>query len=324
MSQKPRVFLVTPALPEANNGNAHTASRWASFLAPVADVEVATAWRGERCDAMIALHAKRSSASIARFAADRPQAPAALVLTGTDLYRDLARGDADALHSIECARIVVVLQEAALASLARFGARAAAKGRVVVQSAPSLRLARRPGDPEFVAVGHLRAVKDPLTLMRAAGRLAAGDTPPTIAHVGAALDETLAAQALRTMAACPGYRWLGPLAHGAARRAIARARALVHPSRMEGGANVVVEAVRSGIPVLASRIEGNLGLLGAGYDGTFPVGDDAALAALMLRFRGDAAFAAHLSAQCAAREPLFVPAEERRDVRGILCDLMSG
>ena len=69
--------------------------------------------------------------------------------------------------------------------------------------------------------------------------------------------------------------------------------------------------MRSGVPVLASRIDGNVGLLGADYDGYFPVGDAAALAALARRFCADAAFAARLRAQCAAREPLFRPAAER-------------
>ena len=119
---------------------------------------------------------------------------------------------------------------------------------------------------------------------------------PTIAHVGGALDARLADEARATMAACPAYRWLGALSHAAARRAIARARALVHCSRMEGGANVVIEAVRSGVPVLASRIDGNVGLLGADYDGYFPVGDADALAALIRRFCADAAFAAALRA----------------------------
>ena len=91
---------------------------------------------------------------------------------------------------------------------------------------------------------------------------------------------------------------------------------------MEGGANVVIEAVRSGVPVLASRIDGNVGLLGADYDGFFPVGDAAALAALMRRFVADAAFAAHLGAQCARREPLFRPARERRAVRALVFDLL--
>ena len=314
------MFIVTPALPSANNGNAHTASRWAAFLAPIADVEIGLDWDGAPCNALIALHARRSAAAVARFAATRADAPVALVLTGTDLYQDLANGDGEAQHSIECASIVVVLQDAALD---RLDAAARARARVIVQSATACRLARRKSDPAFVAVGHLRDVKDPATLMRAAARLAGAGAALSIAHIGGGLDPALAAQAEATAASCPGYRWLGALPHGQARRAIARARALVHPSRMEGGANVVGEAIRSGVPVLASRIDGNLGLLGADYDGTFAVGDDAALAALMQRFLHDDAFAAHLSAQCAAREPMFRPACERAGVRGLLRDLLG-
>ena len=123
---------------------------------------------------------------------------------------------------------------------------------------------------------------------------------------------------------CPGYRWLGPLSHAAARRAIAGARALVHMSRIEGGANVVVEALRSGVPVLASDIDGNVGLLGADYDGYFPVGDAEALGLLMRRFMDDTAFAHRLVEQCAAREPLFRPAAERTAVRRLVLDLAAG
>ena len=128
------------------------------------------------------------------------------------------------------------------------------------------------------------------------------------------------------MAACPAL----PLARRArrtraARRAIARARALVHPSRMEGGANVVIEAVRSGVPVLASRIDGNVGLLGADYDGYFPVGDAAALAALMRRFvRRRRVRRAPARRNARAREPLFRPAAERRAVRALVADLLRG
>ena len=92
---------------------------------------------------------------------------------------------------------------------------------------------------------------------------------------------------------------------------------------MEGGANVVIEAVRSGVPVLASAIDGNLGLLGAGYDGCFPTGDAVAFATLMRRFLDDAPFARHLAAQCAAREPLFRPAAERGAVRSLVLDLVD-
>ena len=87
---------------------------------------------------------------------------------------------------------------------------------------------------------------------------------------------------------------------------------------MEGGANVVIEAVRSGVPVLASRIDGNRRpARRTTTTATFAVGDAAALAALMRRFVADAAFAAHLAAQCArARAALPAGASSARAVRG--------
>jgi putative glycosyltransferase (TIGR04348 family) len=316
----PRVCIVSPALASANNGNWQTASRWQRFLVPVAQVEVRGADEEVDGDLLIALHARRSADTISRWRERRPDAPIVLVLTGTDLYRDLDL-DPRARHSMQCASAIVVLQEA---GLARLDDATRARARVIVQSATALVATRRPGDADFVAVGHLRAEKDPETLMRAARLLAAdASASPAIAHIGDALDASLADAARATMAACPAYRWLGAQPHAAARRAIARARALVHMSRIEGGANVVVEAVRSGVPVLASRIDGNVGLLGAGYDGYFAVGDAGALAGLMHRFLGDDAFAAHLGAQCAAREPRFRPAAERRAVRSLVADLLA-
>ena len=317
---QPRVTIVSPALAAANNGNAHTAARWQRFLAPVADVEVvAIGAEDGGADVLIALHARRAAASIARWRERRPDAAIAVVLTGTDLYRDLP-ADADARHSLECASRIVVLQEAALA---RLDARARAKAVVVVQSAPALHAQHTARDADFVVVGHLRDEKDPRTVMAAARLLAADPAPPTIVHIGAALDARLGDEAQATMAACPAYRWVGAVAHAATRRTIARACALVHASRMEGGANVVIEAVRSGVPVLASRIDGNVGLLGIGYDGYFPVGDAAALAALMRRFRADETVAELLRAQCALREPMFVPAVERRAVRALVAGLVA-
>ena len=333
----PHVAIVSPALAAANNGNWHTAARWQRFLAPVARVEVRSEWHGEvDGDVLIALHARRSAASIDRFRRRFPEGPLALVLTGTDLYRDLAEADADALHSVECASHVVVLQACALD---RLDAAARRKARVIVQSAPALRAGpRSTGDVDFVAVGHLREEKDPETLLQAVRLLAAEPTEasnaatsvsaasaamPTTLHIGGPLDPRLADAARATMAAVPGYRWRGAASHTATRRAIAQARALVHPSRMEGGANVVIEALRSGVPVLASRIDGNVGLLGSDYEGCFPVGDATALATLMRRFLDNAAFAARLTAQCALREPLFRPATERKAVRCLLADLMA-
>lgn len=319
VSRRPRVCIVSPALADANNGNWHTASRWQKFLAPVADVQIVLAWSGTPVDALIALHARRSADSIERFHAARPQAPLALVMTGTDLYRDI-RTDAAAQHALKCASHVVVLQDEGLQALP---AEARAKARVIVQSATKL---SRRGAPAagfgLVAVGHLREEKDPATLMAAAALLPA-ETPVRITHIGEALDPALGALAQQTMQTCPRYRWLGALPRSAARRHIGQARALVHMSRMEGGANVVIEAVRSGVPVLASRIDGNVGLLGGDYGGFFPVGDAPSLARLMQRAAHDEAFLARLRAQCALREPRFTPAAERAAVRALLADMLA-
>ena len=344
---RPRIAIVSPALAAANNGNWHTARRWQGFLAPVADVAITDTWRGEPADVLIALHARKSAPSIDAFRAVHPARPLALVLTGTDLYRDLdaasaGGANAAARRALQCADHLVVLQPEALR---RLDATARSKARVIVQSAVATPARARGASgrgsvscraADFIAVGHLRDEKDPLTLMRAARRLAgetgagavapSGGLPsrPFIVHLGDALDAALADAARCTMADCPGYRWLGGRSQPAARRWIARAGALVHMSRVEGGANVVIEAVCSRVPVLASRIDGNVGLLGDGYNGYFPPGDDAALAALMRRFRAEPAFAARLAMQCAAREALFAPEAESAAVRALLADLLGG
>ncbi|MDE2094844.1 MAG: TIGR04348 family glycosyltransferase [Burkholderiales bacterium] len=320
MNALPRVCLVSPALAAANNGNWHTARRWSRFLAGTARVQIMLAWDGTPFDALIALHARRSAESIERFHAAHPGAPVAVVLTGTDLYRDLP-SDPSAQHSLECASHVVVLQDE---GLLRLPPAARPKARSIVQSATRLvRGDAATGHVGLVAVGHLRDEKDPLTLM-AAARLLPPASTIRIVHIGNALDDTLGAQARATMQQCPHYRWLGGLPQAVARRWVARSRALVHMSRMEGGANVVIEALRSQVPVLASRIDGNVGLLGRDYDGYFPVGDAPALAALMQRFAGDAHFARHLAAQCRAREPRFTPAAEASAVRALLADMLAG
>jgi glycosyltransferase involved in cell wall biosynthesis len=90
---------------------------------------------------------------------------------------------------------------------------------------------------------------------------------------------------------------------------------MVISSRMEGGANVVCEAVRIGVPVLASRVSGNVGLLGARYAGYFPLEDTRALAALIEKAKENGAFYRTLERQMARLRPLVDP---RREARALL------
>lgn len=308
---------MTPALADANNGNWQTARRWAGMLAGAYRVRVASAWEHGDEALLIALHARRSAASLAAWQAQAAGRPSVLVLTGTDLYRDIA-DDRAAQRSLASADRLVVLNE--------LGARQLppslrAKTRVVLQSCGSRQtLAKPTRHLRALMVGHLRDEKSPQTYFEAA-RLLADRHDLRLDHVGAALDPALGAQARTLMAACPHYRWLGALPHAATRRRIQAAHVLVHPSRIEGGAHVVIEALRSGTPVLASRIDGNVGLLGERYSGYFPVGDARALATLLQRLRDDPAMLAALQAQCAARAPLFDPARERAALITLLADL---
>jgi glycosyltransferase involved in cell wall biosynthesis len=213
----------------------------------------------------------------------------------------------------------VVLQDAGLDELQPAHR---AKCRVIYQSARTM----RPGTPnvrtfDVIMVGHMRTEKDPLTPMHALLRLPK-DSKVRLIHLGEALQEDLL-QAARELEhhAWPSirrYLWLRGRSHAETRRRIRHARALVISSRMEGGANVVVEAITSGVPVIASRIAGNLGMLGRDYDGYFTAGDVQALAALLVRVSADHEFLSHLRRQCAERAPLFAPARERAMVNDLI------
>jgi len=301
-----RIVLITPARPGARNGNRHTALRWAGFLRALGHrVAVATEWRGERCDLMLALHARRSHASVAAFRAAHAGKPLVVVLTGTDLYRDLP-ASREARASLALADLVVVLQDDAPRLLP---AAVRAKTRVVFQSAAP-RVRHRAPKKGFRAavVGHLREEKDPFRAALALRHLPAGFE---VVQAGEALSPEFAARARALAKRDPRYRWLGGRTHAQALGRIARSHVLVVSSSMEGGANVIAEAARIGTPVLASRMSGNIGMLGARYPGFYPTGDERALARLMQKTADDPAFRSRLARALASRRPLFAPAAEK-------------
>jgi len=314
VSSYPSIAIISPALAGANNGNWHTARRWARCLAPHARVRIDLDWTDAADDMMIALHARRSAPSIARFAAAYPQRPLVLALTGTDLYRDI-RSDAQAQRSLDLATRLIVLQAEGLRELSP---EHAAKATVIYQSARTLvpgRRSRRHFD--LALVGHMRAEKDPLTALRAL-RLLPPDLPVRLFHIGGALDPEIAAEVAALGAGDSRYRWLGALPQAATRQLIKRCQLLLLPSLMEGGANVLIEAVTSGVPVLGSDIAGNRGMLGADYPGWFAAGDAEGLAVLIFRAATDAGYSASLSRRCAERVSLFSPARECAAVRTLL------
>jgi putative glycosyltransferase (TIGR04348 family) len=315
-----RISIVTPAAAGSRTGNRHTAQRWARLLRALGHrVSVGTEWDGRACELLVALHARRSHASVARFRAEHARTPLVVVLTGTDLYRDLP-ASAEARRSLALADRLVALQDEARRALP---ARLRGKLRVIYQSADSPLRAAPPRDRFRVLVsGHLREEKDPF---RAAAALAHLRPLPQLEliQLGAALSEPMQAEAEDWARREPAYRWIGARSHGRALAWLARSHLLVLSSAMEGGANVISEAARIGTPVLASRVAGNIGMLGRGYPGYFPFGDERALARLIRRAAGERAFYARLARALRARRGLFSPAAEGRALAALLGELLG-
>jgi glycosyltransferase involved in cell wall biosynthesis len=199
---------------------------------------------------------------------------------------------------------------------------ARARARVIYQSVPPLRSKAPPAEEAFevCVLGHLRPVKDPFRAAMAARRLPASSRI-RIVQVGAALSPSMAERADREEGRNPRYRWLGELPRGQALQVLARSRLMALTSRLEGGANAISEAVVAGVPVVSSRIDGSIGLLGGEYPGYFPVGDTAALADLLLRAEHDPSFYRKLQEHGLRLRPLFEPAREREAWKQLLEEL---
>jgi putative glycosyltransferase (TIGR04348 family) len=316
------IWIVSPASARANNGNWQSASRWARFLRARHRVTLSLQWPADSAapppDLLIALHARRSAPSLDAWTRAWPERPSILLLTGTDLYRDI-HTDPAAQRALQQASALVLLQPDGYASLP---AHLHAKTSVIFQSAPALKpapeRARRHAD--ICMIGHLRGEKDPLTFMRAAALVRAPEA--RLIHIGGALEPALAEAAQATAASQPRYLWLGAMPHAATRQRLKRSHAMVLTSHMEGGANVIIEAVRAGVPVLVSDISGNRGMLGDDYPGYFPAGDAAALARLIDRVIGDPGYRAALRARCDARAPLFAPQAEQAALLELVDNLL--
>ena len=311
MLSKPSICIISPALAAANNGNWQTAKRWQHMLSGDYHVEIMLQWDGKPYDVMLALHARRSADSIAQWAAKFPDKLIVLALTGTDLYRDIAV-DPLAQQSLKLAHRLVVLQDMGPKSLP---AEFQGKCQVIFQSTLRRQSVQKTTQKlRALMVGHLRSEKSPETYF-AAARALAHRSDIVLDHIGAPLDADLGKQARQLASEVPSYRYLGEQTHAATRARIARAHVLVHPSRMEGGAHVVMEAVMSGTPVLASRIDGNVGMLGADYAGYFDCGDAQQLADALIECREGqnlpSSKLAQLARQCSLREKLFEPLTEQ-------------
>lgn len=314
-----KIALVTPAPAQVHTGNRTTADRWAALLAELGhQVTIQKNWDGEECDLLIALHALRSFPAIQAFRQKHPRAPLVVALTGTDLYGNL-KNSAEAMRSLDLASRVVVLQPLGVQVVPE---NVRPTVRVIYQSFERLSTTSQREENCFQVcqLAHLRAVKDPLLVAYAVREL-----PPSsriqVKHAGAVLDPDFAAQVEAEQRANSRYQWLGPLSHGAAIELLLRSHLLVLTSHLEGGANVVSEAIAVGTPVISSLIPGSVGILGADYPGYFPVGDGAALRDQLLRAESCDGFYRDLQQRVAKLQPLVSVARERNAWASLLKEL---
>ena len=314
-----KITLVTPAPAQVHTGNRTTADRWARLLKELGnEVRVQRDWNGEECDLLIALHARRSAPAMQRFRAAHPSAPLILALTGTDLYNDL-ENNAEAKRSLELATRVVVLQGLAVEAVQESER---GKVRVIYQSAErsSASPPREEGCFQVCVLAHLRSVKDPLRAAYAVRDLPASSRI-LVKHAGAALDAEFAKQVEAEQRRNPRYQWLGPLAHEDAVDLLAQSHLLVLTSHLEGGANVVSEAIAVGTPVISSLIPGSVGILGKDYPGYFPIGDSTALREQLQRAESDNGFYGDLEQRVAGLQSLVSVARERETWMALLAEL---
>jgi putative glycosyltransferase (TIGR04348 family) len=312
-----KISLITPAKKQARSGNRSTALRWARFLRKIGHyVNINIDYTGENSDLMIAIHAWRSADSVLRYRDKYPDGPLIVCLGGTDVNTFLKTDPKKTLRSMEMANALICLHDLIGEELPVFLRK---KLHLVRQSASPLPCPRRPAYHNFdiCVIGHLRDEKDPFRTALAARRLSANSQIRVI-HLGKAHTSIYASQANKEMTLNPRYRWIGDVPRWRVRRELVKTRLMVISSNQEGGANVISEAVVAGVPIIASKIPGNVGLLGPDYQGYYSVGNEQELANLLKIAEDDPTFLGKLDSQLQVLRPLFGAAQEESTLNKIV------
>jgi putative glycosyltransferase (TIGR04348 family) len=314
-----RIGIVTPAPPGSRRGNRVTAERWAHLLSRLGHpVDVVDYYDGEPFDLLIVLHAGRGADAVRWFREQHRSQPLVVAVTGTDVY-GTEFDPALVTNSLASADRIVVLQPRTGDDLP---AALRPKVRVIFQSAdpPARREQPRSTLFEVAVVGHLRPVKDPFRAAEAS-RLLAPESRVRVLHLGEALSPDMADRARAEADANPRYQWLGDLPHDEALAVMSRCRLVVLTSLAEGGPAVIPEAIVAGVPVIATRVAGCVGMLGDDYPGLFPPGDTRALAQLFHRAEYEAEYYESLRQACDRLRSRFRPEAELVAWAALLAEL---
>jgi putative glycosyltransferase (TIGR04348 family) len=294
--------------------------RWQSFLKKLGhEVQISNHWSGKNTDALIVLHAYRSHASIIQFRKLYPHHPIILIMTGTDLYRDMP-SHPEVLKSMEMSDAIIVLQSAAMTMIPKH---LQAKTHVIYQSTKSVKRKALLKKSFLISViGHLRPEKDPFCTPESLKYLRP-ESKIQVSHLGKAMSPEMKSLAKAYNKELKNYRWLDELSHSETLQQLSRSHLMVISSLMEGGAHVVTEAIAIGVPVIASDIPGNRGLLGDDYPGYYPVGDAKSLALMLQKTEFEPAFYKSLEAHIKKRVRYAQPSAEKRSIKSLTESLLK-
>ena len=315
------ILIVTPAAKHSRSGNRTTAIRWKKIFDHLGhNVTVVDKYQNQPADVMVAIHAWRSAKAIREFSRLYPDSALVVVLSGTDAYRFIHSHPQETLNSLKLAdRLVGLHSKISTAIPGEYHS----KVKVIYQSAQFLPRVISENRNFIVCVaGHLRAEKDPLRPAFAARYLPV-NSHINIEHYGKAHSYEWLRQARLEQSRNRRYQWHGEVSQARLRNIMLRAKLLVLPSIMEGGANIISEALALNLPVLASRIDGSVGLLGEDYPGYFATGDTRGLCKLLVKSEQDPIFYERLCHACGQRRALFHPAKETHAWKLLLEEVTS-
>jgi glycosyltransferase involved in cell wall biosynthesis len=302
-------ILINSAYPLSSpKGNSITAKRIAKLLTQAGHAAQAiNTDMPPPADAMISLHATKTLAASKRFKVHSPNAKLIIYLTGTDLYREQTNNNPEFQEALILADVLVVGQRASLASIP---ADFQDKSHFVPASVllPSLKKVSPPPSPSLALIGHLRPVKNPFLMNIALVELV--ELKLDAFTLGAALEPSMLADAEAWQLADSRFHWLDDVPYTEALSWIEQVDFTLNTSHSEGGSNSVAESIVLGTPVLASKIEGNVGMLGDDYLGYFEPNNASSLARLIQRSITDHSFHKKLLQQIAELQENFLPEKE--------------
>ena len=316
-----RILVTTPYERDSLQGNTVTAKRLVSIFSE-AGLSAEIVAKGEKvshADVLIALHARKSAHYIEDFVSLNPDGRVIVYLTGTDLYYDIPAGCELCERSMKEADTLVVSQESSLASVPEIYKHKAVVAQKSIQLpegfGENCSIQDLQDSDIFLCVGHLRSVKQPFMSVEALQLI---DAPISLRLLGGEVSPGLGDVAREWQDAEDRFQWLGRVSYEKTLQWIQKSKVTINTSLIEGGANSVGESIVLGVPVLASKIEGNVGMLGEEYAGYFSVEDKQRLADLMQRVRTDESFLQTLRDQVSARSKKFSRDNEMKDWMSIL------